>query len=70
MIVKYLINENKEVLTDRSSLQKEFNLSKTKLHHIISKVDPSLLYRGSYLYKYDEVKDYLKKNVMMGEVSD
>ena len=65
MIVKYFIDD--EILTDRNSLCNEFNLSKTKLHHLISNLDPSFHYKGFYLYKYDQVIEYLKKNEKMSE---
>jgi hypothetical protein len=68
MVVKYVINN--EVLTDRNSLCSEFNLSKTKLHNLISKVNPSVLYRGFYLYKYDEIQNHLKNNEDMIETLD
>lgn len=60
MIVKFIIED--EVLTDRNSLCNEFNLSRTKLHNLISNVNPSLHYKGFYLYKYDEIQSHLKHN--------
>lgn len=68
MIVKYIIND--EVLTDRMSLCNEFNLTKTKLHNILSKVNPSVHYKGFYLYKYDEIQNHLKNNEEMIETLD
>ena len=70
MIVKYLIDESKEFLTDRNSLRIEFNLSKTKLHHMMKELTPSKTYRGFFLYNYDEVKQYLKNNQGMSEILD
>jgi len=60
MIVKYIIND--ELNIDRKSLCDEFNLSRTKLHKLISNIPPTHFYKGFYLYNYDMIMNHIKKN--------